>query len=131
MDRPAPKIDTDYIIGEIARRHKLVFSPTDPAFAIITINELVLKNTLQEATKAMTATLDRFDASIERAEIRAGRILGQQIKDAMRQFRQGAQTEVAVAANQEAWRRWGWIELICAALLSVASFCLGWTMSPR
>jgi predicted phage tail protein len=136
MDQPNPgKIDIEYIIGEIARRHKIVFRPTDAAFAIVTINELVLKNTLQEAMKAMAATLDRFDTSIERAENRAGRILGQQVKDAVQQFRQAAQPEVVSGAgrvqDRAALRFWAGIGLIGAALLLAASFWLGWLLGRR
>jgi hypothetical protein len=136
MDQPSPgKIDIEYIIGEIARRHKIVLRPTDAAFAIVTINELVLKNTLQEAVKAMAATLDRFDTSMERAENRAGRILGQQIKDAMCQFRQTAQAEMASAADRASdrppFRFWARIGLIGAVLLSAASFWVGWLMGRR
>jgi hypothetical protein len=52
VDQPA--FDVDALIAEVAKRHKILLAPEDPAFALLTLNELVLSRyvTLLEATLA-------------------------------------------------------------------------------
>jgi Transcriptional activator TraM len=134
MNAPAGKIDIEHIIGEVAKRHRIALRPDDPAFAIVTINELVLKNTIQEAMKAMAVTLDRFDTSIQKAESRAGQILGQQIRESARQLRQAVRAEIV-----EGVKRTGRVELrictgvglFCLTLLCAVSFWLGHVLALR
>jgi hypothetical protein len=129
------KIDIEYIIGEVARRHALAVRPSDPAFALVTINELVLKSTVHEALKAMAGTLDRFDTSIQRAENRAGQILGQQIRESAEQLRQVVHSEIVAGGRRSnsrvALRFWAGIGLLCATFLCAASFWLGQVLALR
>ena len=41
-----PHFDREALIGEIAKRHKILLDPDDPAFALITINEIVLSRAI-------------------------------------------------------------------------------------
>jgi hypothetical protein len=127
------EIDVQYIIGEVAKRHGIVLRPSDPAFAAVTINELVLKSTVEEAMKAMRATLAQFDTSIERAENRAGQILGQLIKDSAQQLSEAVRSEIVGGVyrvhSRAALRFWTGIGLLCATLLCAGSFWLGRAMA--
>jgi hypothetical protein len=52
VDQPA--FDVEALIAEVAKRHKILLAPEDPAFALLTLNELVLSRyvTLLEARLA-------------------------------------------------------------------------------
>ena len=136
-------IDIDYVIGEVAKRHGILLRPSDAVFAAVTVNELVLKNTVQAAMKRMEATLDRFDTSIQRAENRAGQILGQQVKESAQQLQKAIETEIAAAnartdalvrsvrtANSQRMR-WAAIAFILAMVLCACSFWLGCLTAVR
>jgi hypothetical protein len=74
-------LDTQKLIAEIAERHHVRVDPDDPVFVVVTVNQRVMEDTVREMLKVMEATLARFDASIERAENRAGRVLAQSVKE--------------------------------------------------
>lgn len=38
--------DIDAMIAEVAKRHKIVLAPDDPAFALVTLNEVMLRQTM-------------------------------------------------------------------------------------
>lgn len=129
------KIDIDHIIGEVAKRHRIGLFPSDPIFAVATVNELVLKSTVQEAMRAMAVTLDRFDTSIQRAEHRAGEVLGVKIRESAEELRQAVRAET-VGGVQRAHRQavlWFWIgiALVCVTILCAASFWLGHVLALR
>lgn len=130
-------IDIDHVIGEVAKRHGILLRPSDAVFAAVTVNELVLKNTVQGVMTSMVATLDRFDTSIQRAENRAGHILGQQVKESSHQLREAIEAEIAAASTrtEELVRSvrtansqrtcWTAIAFVLAMLLCACSFWLG------
>ena len=41
-----PYFDREALIAEVAKRHKILLDPDDPAFALITINEIVLSRAI-------------------------------------------------------------------------------------
>jgi hypothetical protein len=139
MGTKGGQIDVRQVIAEVAKRHRIMLHPDDAVFAMVTINELVLERTVQEAIRAMEATLERFDTSIERAEIRAGKILAQSVKAAGESICHSAREDVRTAAvkadelvcairgahRERAGRLWSGIALLCATLLCAGSFWLG------
>ena len=40
--------DVKVLIGEVAARHGITLRPDDPAFALVTVNQLVLEQTMME-----------------------------------------------------------------------------------
>ena len=129
------KIDIDRIIGEVAKRHRIGLFPSDPIFAVATVNELVLKSTVQETMKAMAATLDRFDTSIQRAEHRAGQVLGVKIRESAEELRQAVRAEIVGGVQRAHCRAalWFWtgVVLLCVTILCTASFWLGHMLALR
>ena len=45
MGEPRP-FDREALIAEVAKRHKILLDPDDPAFALITLNEIVLSRAI-------------------------------------------------------------------------------------
>ena len=90
-------IDTQRLIGEVAGRHRLLLKPEDPALALVTMNELILKNTLETVHTQIRATIVEFHASMKKAEERAGSMLAQQVKESATQIREGLQGDMHIA----------------------------------
>jgi hypothetical protein len=63
--------DVEALIAEVARRHKILLAPEDPAFALLTLNELVLSHFLAI-----------FDAKMDGLECQISRISAQQTETA-------------------------------------------------
>ena len=53
--------DREALIAEVAKRHKILLDPDDPAFALITINEIVLSR----AIGAVEARLKEMEQRLE------------------------------------------------------------------
>src|SRR5581483_7203713 len=87
-------IDVQELIAEVASRHDLFLRPSDPAIALVTMNQIILERTLEIVHEHVDATIARFDASVQKAEKRAGTMLAQEVKESATQMRQGLQTEI-------------------------------------
>ena len=66
-----PHFDREALIAEVAKRHKILLDPDDPAFALITINEIVLSRAIAIV-----------DAKLEAMEQRFAHVSGQQTETA-------------------------------------------------
>lgn len=83
----APDVKT--LIGEVAARHGITLRSDDPAFALVTVNQLVLEQTmldLIQRTQEMTA---EFDRAGDRLQERAGRVLAGELRKAGAEIRRG------------------------------------------
>src|SRR5262245_48182641 len=131
-------LDTQKLIAEIAARHQIRLESDDPIFTVVTLNQLVMQDTVAEMLKVMEATLSRFEASIERAENRAGRLLADSVKDSGATIRRMIQEDIRAANlranelvrrldavhNRRALRFWAGIALLCTVVLCAGSFWL-------
>jgi hypothetical protein len=138
MDNDKGRVDVRHLIAEVAKRHGILLRPDDAVFAVVTISELVLESTAQKAMRAMTATLDRFETSIHRAENRAGQIIGEQVRESVQEVRRLVNEDIGAASiktdqlirrihkayNARALQLWASITLLCAMMCAV-SFWLG------
>jgi hypothetical protein len=80
MPKPldAPKIDR--LIAEVAARHGVLLKRDDAAFALVTLNQLVLEDEIKGlATEIRAATAD-FESAFERVQKRAGAALAQNLR---------------------------------------------------
>ena len=61
-----PHFDREALIAEVAKRHKILLDPDDPAFALITINEIVLSRAIgivEAGLKEMEQRLEQISAT--------------------------------------------------------------------
>ena len=93
-------IDLQEMIAEVAKRHGIILAPDDAIFAVVTLNELVMKKTAQNAASMMAATVDRLQVSLQRAEARASQLFVQQARDSVQEFRTGLLQELARASME-------------------------------
>jgi hypothetical protein len=132
-------ITTQRLIAEVAARHNILLKPDDAAFALVTINQLVLGETMERVHAEIRETIAGFNASYEKAERRAGSILAQMVRAAAIEMRKGLQNDVRIAGlkaqefvhlvneahRRPALMRWSAVGLVVGGLLFGGGFWLG------
>ena len=132
-------ITTQRLIAEVAVRHNILLKPDDAAFALVTINQLVLDETMERVHAEIRETIAGFNASYEKAERRAGSILAQMVRESAVEMRKGLQNDIHIAGLKarefvhlvnEAHRRpalirWSAVGLVVGGLLFGGGFWLG------
>jgi hypothetical protein len=97
------RVDTRVLAAKVFERHGIALKEDDPAFALVTLNELILRELMNELLKDvdqhMVARLAEFEQTIRRVEVRACKVLAQQIKDVADGFRETLQKEIAGAVQ--------------------------------
>jgi hypothetical protein len=91
----APDIKT--LIGEVAARHGVTLRPDDPAFVLVTVNQLVLEQGIAELGRRAQEMMTEFDRSAGRVQARAGTALAGEVRKASSEIRQGLRHEIAEA----------------------------------
>jgi hypothetical protein len=97
MPNKSGSIDVPRLIAEVAARHKLFFKPDDPAVALVTMNQLILDAAIESVNEQVRVTIVEFQASMEKAEKRAGSMLAHAVKESAIQLQQGLQSDIHVA----------------------------------
>jgi hypothetical protein len=80
MPKPldAPKIDR--LIAEVAARHGVLLKPDDAAFALVTLNQLVLEDGIKGLAAEIRAATADFESAFERVQVRAGAALAKDLR---------------------------------------------------
>ena len=73
-----PHFDREALIAEVAKRHKILLDPDDPAFALITINEIVLSRAIA-IVEARIAAMEQRLAQISAEQTEAAKAIGEAI----------------------------------------------------
>jgi len=129
----------ELLIGTVAARHGILLKPSDAAFALVTINEMLLERNGRELADKLDRRLKEFESSFERLQARAGRLLAQDVKDAAAEIRAELQRDIDVArvnaselvlrveAAHTIWARMRWsaIGLLSGAVLFGAGVWFG------
>jgi hypothetical protein len=134
-------IDVHRLIGEVAARDGIRVEPGDPAFALVTLNQLVLEDAVTEIGQHIRAGIAEFTEAVHKTEGRAGRILAEEVKAAAAELRLELQRdiesarveakelvcEVHRANGKAAMRRWGAVGFISAAAVFGCGLWVGVT----
>jgi Transcriptional activator TraM len=132
-------LDVKRLISEVAVQNGIRVEADDPLFALVTMNRIVLDEATQKLRDQIQARIAEFEASMQKAERRAGSMLGQMVKESAEQMRQGLQSDIHMAGLKarefvhlvnEAHRRpalirWSAVGLIAGALLFGGGVWLG------
>ena len=70
--------DREALIAEVAKRHKILLDPDDPAFALITINEIVLSRAIA-IVEARLKEMEQRLAQISAQQTEAAKAIGEAI----------------------------------------------------
>ena len=94
--------DVQRLIDEVAARHRLLLKPDDAAFAIVTMNRLVLEESLEAIHSRIVEDLALFEAAAKRIQTRAGTLLAAEIRESAAGIRQELERDVQDARLQAA-----------------------------
>ena len=78
-----PHFDREALIAEVAKRHKILLDPDDPAFALTTINEIVLSRAIAIVEAKLEAMEQRL-AQISAQQTETSKAIGENIITAIR-----------------------------------------------
>jgi hypothetical protein len=132
-------ITTQRLIAEVAARHGIFLKPDDPAIALVTMNRLILDDAMETVHGQIRVTIAEFQASMQKAERRAGNMLAQEVKESASQMQRGLQNDIHTAGLKareivhlvnEAHRRpslirWSAVGLVAGGLLFGGGLWLG------
>jgi hypothetical protein len=90
----ASMLDVKRLIGEVAARNGIRVESWDPAFALVTLNELVLEEIARRLTEEVHAGIAEFTEAVKNTEARAGKMLAQQVKQAAAELRREMQRDI-------------------------------------
>jgi hypothetical protein len=124
--------DREALIAEVAKRHKILLDPDDPAFALITINEIVLSRAIAIVEAKLEAMEQRL-AQISAQQTEAAKAIGEAIitagaayvverlKDAGADLVEKVRTSIVAdqGNKQSASQRSGRTILSCSAVIAV------------
>lgn len=93
-------VDVQHLIGEVAARHGILLKPDDAAFALVTINQLMLEQIMTDLLAKMQGAVGDFEQAAVRVQTRAGTVLAGEVKEAAAKIRHEMQTDIAAAGKQ-------------------------------
>ncbi len=99
-------IDVKRLIAEVAARDGIRVEPGDPAFALVTLNQLVLEDAAEQIREHIRAGVADFNEAVHRTEMRAGKMLAEEVKEAAAELRRELEQDIEKArieANQIVW----------------------------
>ena len=128
-------LDTKRLIAEVAARNGIRIDPDDPAFALVTLVQLVLEESSRQISDEVKASIAEFERSVQKVETRAGRMLAERVKEAAAEFSvqlqqqlepPGPKSAVAATSIREARRRAGsYRSIAIGAVAAFAVFMVG------
>ena len=132
-------IDIQRLIGEVAARNGIRVEPGDPAFALVTLNQLLLEDAVKQIGEHIQAGIADFSDAVQKTENRAGRLLAEEVKSAAADLRCELQRDVDGARvgakelvaeihsihTRAALIRWGSAGVVAAAMLFGAGLWIG------
>ena len=132
------------LIGELSRRYGIRLDSSDPAIAIVVLNRLVLESASEELTESVARRLAQFEASMQKVEQRAGKLLAHQVSEAAACVRAELRNDIDAAGVRAAHLvcmvdrahkrpviiRWLAAGLVTAIGLLCFGFCAGMYLHP-
>src|SRR5437870_7782072 len=75
--------DVKRLIAEVAARNGIRIDSDDPAFCLVTLNQLILEEAGLKVAEEIRAATSDFQDAVRKIEGRAGVIFAQELKDAL------------------------------------------------
>jgi hypothetical protein len=85
------------MISEVAHENGIRIEPGDPLFALVTMNRMVLDESAKTYYDYNQKLIQEFMESMKRAEVRAGTMLAQMVKESAEKMREGLQGDIHIA----------------------------------
>lgn len=92
--------DVQRLIAEVAARHRLLLNPDDAAFALVTMNRMVLEETLEAIHSRVTEDLALFQNAAAKAQNRAESALAAEVEESAATIRREIRRDLEDARLQ-------------------------------
>lgn len=89
--------DMKRMISEVAAENGIRVEPGDPLFALVTMNRLVVEEFAKTYYDYNQKLIAEFLESMKRAEVPAGSMLAQKVKESAEKMREGLQGDIHIA----------------------------------
>jgi hypothetical protein len=99
---PRQGFNVERLIAEVATRHRLFLKPDDAAFALVTMNRLVLEESLEAIHSGVLEDLALFETAAQKAQHRAGLALAAEVRESAAEIRKEIQRDIQDARLQAA-----------------------------
>ena len=113
--------DIDRLIAEVAARHGILLKRDDAAFALVTLNQLVLEQAMAEIGQRLRHEIAEAESASVRQQARTGSIIGREIKRAITEL-QTASGRAGPAAPPRDSPNWPWTALAAAVVFGAGLF---------
>ena len=133
MNTRNARIDVQRLIAEVAARHHVLLKPDDAAFALVTMNQLVLEELVERVEGRIGASLAAFEASTRDAERRAARLIADEVDRSGARMRQQIESDIGDASLKarklldqvaHAHRRLLSVRMTAVAIICFLALCL-------
>ena len=135
-------LDLRRLQGEIAARHGIRMSTDDPALAIVTLNQLILEETIKVLGNQVREAKELIDNAGLKVQARAGSILAQEVRKCASAIRQELHDDINVASlraqkieldlhrvhSKASLHRSLPVRLFCAVILFGCGTWVGWML---
>jgi hypothetical protein len=132
-------LDAKRLAAEVSTRSGIRVESWDPAFALVTLNQLVLEEVAKRLTDEIRSGIAEFNDGAQKTEKRAGKVLAQEVREAAAELRREMQRDIEsarlnaaamVGQVDQAHRRsglvrWGAAGLISAVFLFTCGLWIG------
>ncbi len=118
-------MDVEKLIGEVAARNGIRIEPDDPAFALVTLNQLVLEEAVKNLVREIRAATADFESAAERVQSRVGAMLANGF---------WRRTDPLLHQYDSRWARARWFcgGALCAIAIVVITYCIHhWGLTQR
>lgn len=95
-------LEINRLITEVKEKDDVRLLPGDPAFALVTLNQLTLEDLANRLSEGVRAGILEFNETVQRTEARAGIALAQQVKAAAAALREEIQRDIDAACLKAA-----------------------------
>jgi hypothetical protein len=122
------------LAAEVSAQHGIRLDADDPIMAVVTLNRLILESALDEALRCIRAAAAEFNQAAERVQVRAGSVVGQEVRECVAVVRGELQRDIdqarlnareLVGELHQARSRWSTVRWLSAGLLGGAVLFAG------
>jgi hypothetical protein len=131
--------DLKRLAAEVSVQHGIRVDPDDPMMVVVTLNRLVLEDTLNEALHSIHSEIAEFNQAVERVQVRSGSVIAQEVRGCVAALRQELQKDIEDARldarelikemqqsqSQTPFRQKMAVHVLGGTLLFVVGFSLG------
>ena len=93
-----PDFNLQRFASEIAARHRIRLAIDDPAMVIVTLNQLLLEETIKTLGNYVDNMQESIDNAGRKVERRAGLVLSQEVRESASALRQELQKDIDTAS---------------------------------